>query len=77
MNFMLLAESATTEPRLELGMFFAMLGAALASLLAGIGSAIGVGMAGRAAAGVVSEEPEKFRFSVYNPFTEFLLQSDR
>ncbi len=60
MNFMLLAESATTEPRLELGMFFAMLGAALASLLAGIGSAIGVGMAGRAAAGVVSEEPEKF-----------------
>ena len=38
----------------------ASLGAALAALLAGIGSSIGVGIAGRAAAGVVTEDPEKF-----------------
>lgn len=43
-----------------LGMVFALLGAALSALLAGIGSAIGVGMAGEAAAGVVTEEPQKF-----------------
>ena len=43
-----------------LGMVFALLGAALAALLAGIGSAIGVGMAGEAAAGVVTEDPQKF-----------------
>ena len=41
------------------GEFLACLGAALASL-AGIGSAIGVGIAGEAAAGVVSEDPNKF-----------------
>lgn len=57
MNFMLLAETA---PKIGLGMFFAILGAGLAALLAGIGSAIGVGMAGRAASGVVAEEPDKF-----------------
>lgn len=64
MNFMLLAETASevaqAGSKLQLGMFFAIIGAALAALLAGIGSAIGVGMAGRAAAGVVSEEPDKF-----------------
>ncbi len=38
----------------------ALLGAASAALLAGIGSAIGVGMAGEAAAGVVTEDPGKF-----------------
>ena len=32
----------------------------LAALLAGIGSSIGVGLAGRAAAGIVTEDPEKF-----------------
>lgn len=37
----------------------ALLGAALASL-AGIGSAIGVGIAGQAAAGVLAEDPKKF-----------------
>ncbi|MBQ7097829.1 MAG: V-type ATP synthase subunit K [Clostridia bacterium] len=37
-----------------------MLGAVLAALMAGIGSAIGVGMAGEAAAGVVTEDPKKF-----------------
>lgn len=60
MNLMLLEEGVATASRLNLGMFIAILGAALSSLLAGIGSAIGVGMAGRAASGVVSEEPEKF-----------------
>ena len=43
-----------------LGMPLAVLGAALAALLAGIGSAIGVGMGGQAAAGVVTEDPGKF-----------------
>ncbi len=43
-----------------MGMVFALLGAALAALLAGIGSAIGVGRAGEAAAGVVTEDPGKF-----------------
>ena len=43
-----------------LGMVFALLGAALAALLAGIGSAVGVGMAGEAASGVVTEDPQKF-----------------
>ena len=41
------------------GQFLALLGAAVAAL-AGIGSAIGVGVAGEAAAGVVSEDPNKF-----------------
>lgn len=45
---------------MSLGIVFALLGAALAALMAGIGSAIGVGMAGEAAAGVVTEDPEKF-----------------
>ncbi len=44
----------------NLGIVFALLGAALASLMAGIGSAIGVGVAGEAAAGVVTEDPQKF-----------------
>ncbi len=42
------------------GVVYAILGAALAALLAGIGSSIGVGLAGRAAAGIVTEDPEKF-----------------
>ncbi len=42
------------------GIVLALLGAALAALMAGIGSAIGVGMAGEAAAGVVTEDPGKF-----------------
>ena len=52
---------------MSLGLVFAMLGAALAaglsgvgSAMAGIGSAIGVGVAGKAAAGVTSEDPDKF-----------------
>lgn len=42
------------------GVVLAMLGAALAAVMAGVGSAIGVGMAGRAAAGVTAEDPDKF-----------------
>jgi len=45
---------------MSLGMVFAVLGAALSTLFAGMGSAWGVGMAGQAAAGVVSEDPERF-----------------
>ena len=44
----------------NLGVVYALIGVALATLLAGIGSAIGVGMGGRAAAGVLSEKPELF-----------------
>ena len=44
----------------DLGIVFALLGAATAVLLAGAGSAIGVGIAGQAAAGVVTEDPSKF-----------------
>ncbi|MCC8110099.1 MAG: V-type ATP synthase subunit K [Ruminococcus sp.] len=44
----------------NLGIVFALLGAAVASLFSGIGSAIGVGKAGQAAAGVVTEDPSKF-----------------
>ena len=44
----------------NLGTILALLGAALAVLLAGAGSAKGVGIAGEAAAGVVSETPELF-----------------
>ncbi len=43
-----------------LGTFIAILGAALAAGLAGIGSAIGVGKAGQAAAGLTAEDPSKF-----------------
>lgn len=45
---------------LSLGTILALTGAALAVGLAGIGSAVGVGKAGQAAAGVVSEDPDKF-----------------
>lgn len=44
----------------NMGIVFALIGAALASALAGAGSAIGVGVAGQAAAGVVTEDPAKF-----------------
>ena len=44
----------------ELGIVYALFGAAAAVLLAGTGSAIGVGIAGQAASGVVTEDPSKF-----------------
>ncbi len=48
---------------MEIGNFglpIAILGAIMAALMAGIGSARGVGLAGEAAAGVLSEDPSKF-----------------
>ncbi len=42
------------------GIAIAMLGASLAVIFSGIGSSIGIGLAGQAGSGVVSEEPEKF-----------------
>ena len=43
-----------------IGIVYALLGAAVAVFLAGTGSAIGVGIAGQAASGVVTEDPSKF-----------------
>ena len=43
-----------------LGLMTAIAGAASAVALAGIGSAIGIGLAARSSAGVLSEDPEKF-----------------
>jgi V/A-type H+-transporting ATPase subunit K len=45
---------------MSFGTVLALLGAALAVILAGMGSAYGVGVAGQAASGVVSEDPSKF-----------------
>lgn len=42
------------------GPILALLGAALAAGMAGMGSAKGVGIVGEAAAGLVTEDPEKF-----------------
>lgn len=42
------------------GFFVAMLGAGIAALFAGFGSSLGVSYPGRAAAGVLSEDPNKF-----------------
>lgn len=42
------------------GLVLAIIGAALAVILAGTGSILGVGKSGQTAAGLVSEEPEKF-----------------
>jgi V/A-type H+-transporting ATPase subunit K len=46
-----------TDP---LGLAVAIAGAALAAILGGIGSAIGIGYTGQAANGVLSEDPDKF-----------------
>lgn len=45
---------------MDLGIFYAMFGAACAIFLGGFGSSIGIGLAGTAANGVLSEKPEKF-----------------
>lgn len=45
---------------MSMGTVWALLGAALSALMAGAGSAIGVGRAGQAAAGVVTEDPSLF-----------------
>lgn len=45
---------------MALGLTLAVFGGALAVILGGCGSAIGVGLAGSASSGVMSEDPEKF-----------------
>ncbi len=42
------------------GNFYAIMGAALAVIVSGIGSAIGVGRAGQASSALLSKQPEKF-----------------
>lgn len=42
------------------GNFYAIMGAALAVIVAGIGSAIGVGRAGQASSALLSKQPDKF-----------------
>ncbi len=66
------------------GIIFAVLGAALATILPGMGSAIGVGLVGEAGAGVTAEDPSKFSKvlvlqllpatqGIYGMLTSFLL----
>ena len=45
---------------MNLGMFYAILGAVSAAVFAGIGSAVSVGKAGQSAAGAVAEDPNLF-----------------
>lgn len=45
---------------MEAGLAFAIAGAAIVMALSGVGSAIGVALAGQAAGGVMTEDPEKF-----------------
>jgi V/A-type H+-transporting ATPase subunit K len=45
---------------MDYGMTLALIGAGMAALFAGIGSAIGIGIAGRSATGVLSEKPERY-----------------
>lgn len=45
---------------MTMGTFLALLGAALATIFAGIGSARGVGMACEVGMGVLAEDPSKF-----------------
>ena len=45
---------------MDYGMTLALVGAGMAALMAGIGSAIGIGIAGRSATGVLSEKPERY-----------------
>lgn len=45
---------------MSIGAIIAIIGAALATVMAGIGSILGVQMCGKAAAGVTSEQPELF-----------------
>ena len=45
---------------MEIGVAIAFIGVALSVFLAGSGSAIGIGAAGRAAAGVLADKPERY-----------------
>ncbi len=45
---------------MDIGLAFAISGAAIVMAISGVGSAIGVALAGQAAGGVLTEDPEKF-----------------
>lgn len=45
---------------MEMGLIYAIAGSIVVMVISGVGSAIGVALAGQAAAGVMSEDPEKF-----------------
>lgn len=45
---------------MEWGLILSIVGSVMVMVISGIGSAIGVALAGQAAAGVMSEDPEKF-----------------
>ncbi|NLG12343.1 MAG: permease, partial [Elusimicrobia bacterium] len=45
---------------MNIGIIYALIGAALSVFLCGIGSSVGIGYAGREANGVLSEDPDKF-----------------
>lgn len=45
---------------MEIGLMLSILGAAIAATVSGLGSALGTSIPGRAANGLLSEEPEKF-----------------
>ena len=45
---------------MEMGLVYGFVGAAFAAIVAGIGSAVGVSIAGQAATGVIAEDPDKF-----------------
>lgn len=54
------AERRTVVDVIFTGHVIAYIGAGLAAFLAGIGSAMGIGISGRAASGVLAEDPEKY-----------------
>lgn len=56
----ILSEGEVIAPATENGLFYALLGAALAVLFACTGSAIGVGRSGQAANALLSKDPSKF-----------------
>ena len=60
MDNLLTAAPANESVISGLGIAFAVLGAALAAILSGMGSAKGVGLVGQAGAGVITEDPTKF-----------------
>ncbi|MCP4129499.1 MAG: V-type ATP synthase subunit K [bacterium] len=54
------AQIAQVAQASQIGLAIAIGGAAIAALVAGIGSAIGMALPGQAAAGVLRDDPEKF-----------------
>lgn len=58
--FAVLGTAASSQVGLSLGQIYAILGAAVAVALAGLGSVFGVAIAGQSASGVVTEDPDKF-----------------